>query len=87
MDMNLVGQSIVNVTWAGQNGELPDPVSNTATDADILRWVTEAVRTGGVPGIRADRAASFRDFIVDRFEPTVARPYRLVAVRPKTPFG
>jgi hypothetical protein len=87
MDMNLRGQSIVNVTWAGQNGELPDPISDAATDAEILGWVTEAVRSGSVPGIRADRAASFRDFIVDRFDPTVARPYRLVAVRPKTPFG
>jgi len=50
MEMNILGQAIVNVTWAGQNGELPDPVSHDATDRDILQWVTEAVRTGGIPG-------------------------------------
>lgn len=87
MDMNFDGQSIVNVTWAGQNGDLPDPVASNASDQEILRWVTEALRGGNIPGIRADRAANLRDFVVDRFEPTTARPYRLIAVRPKTPFG
>jgi hypothetical protein len=87
MEMNLLHQAIVNVTWAGQNGELPDPVSHDATDREILQWVTEAVRTGGIPGIQEDTGANLRDFLVDRFEPTKLRPYKLVAVRPKTPFG
>jgi hypothetical protein len=40
-----------------------------------------------VPGIPADRDADFRDFVVDRFPPTEARPYNLIQVRPKTAFG
>lgn len=80
-------QARVNVTYAGSNGDLPDPVSFDATDGDIRQWVTEAVRGGGVPGIAAAPAADFTDFVVDRFGPTDARPYNLLAVRPKTPFG
>jgi hypothetical protein len=77
----------VNITWSGQNGDLRDPVMFQSTDADIKAWVTEAVRTGGVPGIAVAPDADFSDFVVDRFAVTEARPYNLVAVRPKTPFG
>lgn len=77
----------VNITFAGQNGELPQPVFRDATDADIKAWATEAVRNGGVPGIRADATADFRDFVVDRFGPTEARPHNLIQIRPKTAFG
>lgn len=58
-----------------------------ASDADIRRWVTEAVRGGGVPGIRADAGADFGDFVIDRFGPSETRAFSLVQVRPKTPFG
>jgi len=77
----------VNVTYRGQNGELPDPVFRDAAEGDVKAWVTEAVRNGGVPGIPADRDADFHDFVVDRFPPTEARPYALIQVRPKTAFG
>jgi hypothetical protein len=77
----------VNVTWRGQNGDLPDPVSRDASDADVKRWVTEAVRTGGIPGIQADGGADFGDFVVDRFHANDARPWNLIQLRPKTPFG
>jgi len=77
----------VNVTINGQNGDLPDPVSFDATDADIKAWVTETVRAGGIPGITADARADFTDFVVDRFPPNEARPFNLLQVRPKTPFG
>lgn len=77
----------VNVTWRQQNGELPDPVYRDAAEGDIRAWVTEAVRNGGIPGIPADPNADFRDFVVDRFPPTEARPYNLIQVRPKTVFG
>jgi hypothetical protein len=77
----------VNVTWKQQNGELPDPVFRDAAEGDIKGWVTEAVRNGGVPGIEADRDADFRDFVVDRFPPTEARPHHLIQIRPKTAFG
>ncbi len=77
----------VNVTWGGQNGDLPDTVSNDATDGDVRQWVTEAVRHGSVPGIPQDANADFRDFVVDRFAATEQRPYNLIQIRPKTPFG
>ncbi len=77
----------VNVTFGGNNGDLPDPVSFDATDADVRQWVTEAVQTGGVPGVAADEAADFTDFVIDRFTANEARPYNLIQVRPKTPFG
>jgi hypothetical protein len=80
-------QARVNVTYAGQNGDLPDPVNFDATDGDVRQWVTEAVRGGGIPGIPASPDADFRDFVIDRFEANETRPYRLLQVRPKTPFG
>ena len=81
------GQARVNVTFAGQNGDLPDTVHFDATDGDVKQWVTEAVRGGGIPGIPADQGADFRDFVVDRFGPNETRPYSLIQLRPKTPFG
>lgn len=77
----------LNVTFAGQNGDLPDPVAFDAPDADVKRWATEAVRNGGIPGIGANVGASFDDFVVDRFPPNEQRPFRLIQLRPKTPFG
>lgn len=77
----------VNVTFSGHNGDLPDPVSFEATDGDVKQWVTEAVRTGGIPGVPAAPDANFTDFVVDRFPATEARPYKLLQLRPKTPFG
>jgi hypothetical protein len=77
----------VNVTYQGQNGDLRDPVFAQSSDGDVKGWVTEAVRNGGVPGIPADGNADFRDYVVDRFGPTEARPYNFIQVRPKTAFG
>jgi hypothetical protein len=77
----------VNITWNRQNGELPDPVALDAADGDVKQWVTEAVRGGNVPGIRADVAADFQDFVVERFPPNDVRPYNSIFIRPKTPFG
>jgi hypothetical protein len=77
----------VNVTYAGENGDLPDPVFFDAADGDIKAWVTEAVAAGTVPGIPADTDANFTDFVVDRFSATEDREYNLIQIRPKTPFG
>jgi len=77
----------VNVTYAGSNGDLPDPVFFQSADGDIKGWVTEAVRSGTIPGIAADPNADFMDFVIDRFTATEIRPYNLIQVRPKTPFG
>ena len=77
----------VNITYAGSNGDLPDPVHFDSSDEDIKRWVTEAVRGGGVPGIAADPNADFSEFVVDRFTPNETRQHHLLQLRPKTPFG
>ena len=81
-------QARVNVTYGGENGDLPDPVSVDATDADIRQMVTEAVRGGGVPGIAAQEP-DFTDFVVDRFPPKPEEgvEHNRVFLRPKTPFG
>jgi hypothetical protein len=88
-DMNAIKdtEARINVTFSGSNGDLPDPVMFQATDGDIRAWVTEAVRTGGIPGIAAAPNADFSDFVIDRFAATGARPHNLLVVRPKTPFG
>ncbi len=77
----------VNVTYAGQNGDLEDTVLVSASDRDLRTWVTEAVRLGSVPGISADPSANFHGHVVDRFWATRHRPYNLIQLRPKTPFG
>lgn len=77
----------VNVTYGGSNGDLPDPVSYDATDGDLKQWVTEAVTTGGVPGVGTHTDADFSDFVVDRFDATADRPFNAIFLRPKTPFG
>ena len=77
----------VNVTYAGQNGDLPDTVWAQASDGDIRAWATEAVASGSILGIRATPSANFSGFVVDRFRATRDRPYNLIQLRPKTPFG
>ncbi len=77
----------LNVTWAGANGELPDPVPYDATDNQLKAMATEAILTGGIPGIPADRTVDLRDFVVDRFPATPEVPHHRVFIRPKTPFG
>jgi len=83
-------EALVNVTWAGQNGDLQDPVAYDSTDGDVRQWVTEAVRAGDIAGIDADANANFADYIVQRFpakgEGDEAKPNRIM-IRPKTPFG
>lgn len=77
----------VNVTYAGLNGDLPDPISVDASDAAIREMIAEALDSGAIPGIPATRYADLQNYIVDRFNPTEQRPYALVQLRPKTAFG
>jgi len=77
----------LNITYAGENGDLADPVHFDAPDGDIKGWATEAVANGSVPGIPAAADPDFTDFVVDRFAANAERPYALIQVRPKTPFG
>ncbi len=82
-----LGEARVNITWGGQNGDLTDPVSFAATDAEIRLWAAEAIRAGTVAGVRPDRLVSFDGFMVDRFPSTAQIPFNRIFVRPKTPFG
>jgi len=77
----------VNITWAGQNGDLPDPVRYDAGDGDVRGWVAEAIRGGSVPGIPADAGIDLTNHIVEKYPANDARPYNLIQVRPKTAFG
>ena len=76
----------VNITYAGENGDLPDPVSFDAGDSDVKTWVAEAVESGTVPGIPA-QTVDLSDFVVDRFAANEGREFNYIVVRPKTPFG
>jgi hypothetical protein len=77
----------VNITWAGQNGELPDPAAFDASDAEVRAWAAEAIRTGAVAGITADPRVNLADFVVDRFPASADIPMNRLFIRPKTPFG
>lgn len=83
----------VNVTYGRPGGEpvnfdLPDPVHFEATDGDIKGWVTEAVRSGSVPGLPA-QVIDLQAFMVERFarDPAGTRDHNLILLRPKTAFG
>ena len=60
--MNIrIDQATLNVTWAGNNGDLPDAVSYDSSDADLKQVASEAIRTGYIPGVDADpRVVDFR---------------------------
>jgi len=79
--------ALVNITWAGQNGDMLEPVARDSSDEQIRVFAAEALKSGSVPGVRADRHADLRHFVVDRFPPTMDAPYSRIFVRPKTPFG
>lgn len=76
----------VNVTFGGSNADLPDPVSFDLPDAQVKSMVAEAIQHG-FPGMEANSSVNLTDYVVDRFEATEARPWRLLSLRPKTPFG
>lgn len=76
----------VNVTFAGLNGDLPDAMAFDLPDADIKAMLTEALRTGSVPGIPAQANVDLTNYVIDRFPANAEYPNRLIA-RPKTAFG
>lgn len=76
----------LNLTWYGQNGDLPDFVDYDGHD-DVLKAIAkEAVETGGVPGVTVNGMVDLDNFVVDRFPATEDLPAR-VFIRPKVPFG
>lgn len=77
----------LNITWMGQNGDLPDAVPFDASDRELKQWAAEAIRGGSVPGITHRGRLNVRDFVVDRFPANNQTPYARIFIRPKTPFG
>jgi hypothetical protein len=77
----------LNITWNGQNGDLPDPVSWHASDKEILQWAAEAIRSGSIPGISKTHNVQLQRFVVDRFPANKQVSEDRIYVRPPTPFG
>ena len=77
----------LTITYNGQQGDLPDPVSYDSTDGDLKQMAAESVRQGYIPGLDAVAAVDFTDFVVDRFPARDDVPYHRLSLRPKTPFG
>lgn len=77
----------VDVTYGGQQSELPDPVPLDFAEGDLKQAVTEALRAGDIPGLGSHPDADLTDYVVKRYPPHEQRPYNRIELRPKTPFG
>jgi len=78
------GMATLNITWAGQNGNLVDLVAIDASEQQIKTWAAEAIRSGSVPGISSTEAVDFSNFVVER---VASANGPTILLRPKTPFG
>ncbi len=80
-------EALVNLTWAGSNYDIPDPVSVDITDDGIKAMLGEVIQAGSY-GISSDQdVAQLRNFMVERDPPNQTHPYNRIVVRPKTSFG
>lgn len=77
-------QVTLEVTWNGQQGELPEPVPWEATELELKGMAWQALAEGRVRGVAADPSVDLEGFVVDWIEED---GMRRIAVRPKTPFG
>jgi hypothetical protein len=77
----------LNITYQGQNGDLPDMIQYDLDDDNIRAMAAEAVQGGDVPGIGAYPSARFTDFKVDRFPATDEVQHNRLFLRPKTTFA
>lgn len=80
------GYARLNITHGGNNGDLNDPIPVDMSDAEVLRIAEESIGNGSIAGIPA-APIRLTDYVVDRFAPNEGRPWALVQLRPKTPFG
>lgn len=76
----------LNITYAGEQGDLPAPIPFDIDDDEVRRIAAEAIRAGTVPGIDADPTASLDGFIVKPYGARDGLPNRIV-IRPATPYG
>ena len=77
--------AVLTVALDGELGESPDLIPYDAPDADIIRWATEAISGGTIPGIDAQEV-NLTNFKVRRLDAKDGLPDR-VFVRPKTEVG
>ena len=75
----------LNITHDGRNGDFVEPVPFDASDTELIRWATEAVRAGLLGDVRG--RVDLTGYVVDRFAATAKVPHHRIFVRPKTPFG
>lgn len=76
----------LNITYAGQQGNLPDLLPFDLDDTEIKRIAREAL-TQGIPGINPVAGVDLKDFMIDRFPSRPDMPANRLSLRPKTPFG
>jgi len=76
----------LNVTYAGFNGDLVDPVVFDLSDQELRTLAQEALQAGSVQGIPAQTDADLSYFVVERYSEPVELGDR-VLIRPKVPFG
>jgi hypothetical protein len=79
--------AILNITFSGTSADLPDPIDESLSDADVRRIAVEVVRSGSVPGLHVAGLGdnAFDQFVVDRLRDPDGE-MRLY-LRPKVPFG
>jgi len=77
----------LNVTFNGQNGDMPAPVPFNASDQELRAWAFEALANGDIPGIARMPRMNDATMVVDRFPATDTIPYNRIFLRPQTPFG
>lgn len=75
---------ILNITYAGRSGDVPEVLAGSESDDDLRRYAVELIRAGTVVGLHVPDLApdALDNFVIDRL-PTLGRVY----VRPKVPFG
>lgn len=78
--------AILNVTYNGQQGDLPDDVPFDLTTPEVIDMAEEGIKSGSILGIDADPEATLQGFKVERYPAKDDKPNRLV-VRPSVPFG
>lgn len=78
----------VNITYGGQNADLPQTVDANASTDTIKRFVIEALLSGSVAGLTPVAGEDFSGYTVDPLMPAIeGRNYDLFVFRPKTRFG
>lgn len=79
--------AILNITYGGRSADVPQPVEDWISDAEVARVAVEVVRAGALPGLGMVHVSRdvFRHFVVDRLRDHAGN--LRIYLRPKVPFG